>query len=324
MGAILFFARDPGGATRLLEAYRLVFSGEASERPAALQFGAEMAPFCDAPVVLAHGPARGIFADAGIATRLPDRALLPPRAYAERIEACRTFFARSGIAAVVTATNDLDEDFDHVLWESARASGLACHAFLDHPANLAQRFRRADGCAVRPDFVYIESQELVAPLRALGFDGAQIRDTGTLYFERLQKSAAAAMAAREGLRTAWGAEDGDTVVLFASECGREMAALGQKRLYDEVAMLEAFADELAGAAETLVVVRPHPRDEPAKYAAWQGRIAGGTRFAVSAEGTPAQAILAADMVVGMDSTMLREAQVLGKNWRSLLTTDTRQ
>jgi hypothetical protein len=324
MGSILFFARDPGGATRVLEAYRLVFSGEACARPAALQFRAEMAGLSGAPLVLAYGPAQRIFEDAEIETRLPSPELLAPTAYPARVEFCRAFLASRGIGAVVTATNDLDEDLDHVLWEAARELGIACHAFLDHPANLARRFQRADGRFVRPNFVYIESGNFAGLLKDIGFDNSDIRDTGFLYFDRLQRSADAAASARARLRANWRAEDGDTVYLFASECGREMAEFGQLRLYDEVAMLESFAQELAGAAASLVVIRPHPRDKPGKYATWHGKFVGSTRFVVSAAGAPAEAILAADMVVGMDSTMLREAQVLGRDWRSLLPLDIRQ
>lgn len=91
--------------------------------------------------------------------------------------------------------------------------------------------------------------------------------------------------------------------------------------YDEVALLESFLTALetsahpAAAGRTSeaisLVVRPHPRDSVSKYQSYAGRRASGLNVVVSAAGDPVTAMASADIVVGMNSSLLHEAKAIG-------------
>jgi hypothetical protein len=313
MPAALFFARDPGPANHVVAAYRLRL-GVAGFADGAMQFAAALGACDDAPIVLAHGAAVDVFARAGIASAAPGMR-------DARVAACAAFLRARDVGAVVTGTSDVDEDTDRVLWLAARSCGLASHAFLDHPANLHARFAEADGSLTLPDHLYAPDARYAVALAEASIDEARLRVTGPLYDRALQAARAQALAARPRLRRLWRAEPEDRVVLFASECGREMADQGRPAAYDELAVLADLTDELAATAQTVLVVRPHPRDRAGKYDAWHASVPARLRGCVSADGSPAEAILAADLVAGMDSTMLREARALGCAFRSLTGAD---
>jgi hypothetical protein len=321
MPTALFFARDPGPANHVVAAYGLRLGAAAGLADGALQFASALGACADAPIVLAHGAAVGVFARAGIACAAPPAGFAAPGARDARVAACAAFLRAHNVGAVVTGTSDVDEDTDRVLWSAARSCGLASHAFLDHPANMHARFAEADGSLILPDHLYAPDARYAAALAEAGIDAAGLRVTGPLYDRALQATRAQALAARPRLRRLWHAEPEDRVVLFASECGREMAEQGRQAAYDELAVLLGLTDELATATQTVLVVRPHPRDRVGKYDAWRAAAPVALRPCVSADGSPAEAILAADLVAGMDSTMLREARALGRAFRSLTGAD---
>jgi hypothetical protein len=66
----------------------------------------------------------------------------------------------------------------------------------------------------------------------------------------------------------------------------------------------------------MVVIRPHPRDTLGKYDRYRRAAAPGV--IVSDQGAPLEAILAADLVLGMDSALLFEARTLGRPALSLV------
>jgi hypothetical protein len=66
-----------------------------------------------------------------------------------------------------------------------------------------------------------------------------------------------------------------------------------------------------------VLVRPHPRDREGKYDATIARHSGPPRVVVSADGSPDAVLLAADLVTGMNSSLLYEALALGREAISL-------
>lgn len=125
-----------------------------------------------------------------------------------------------------------------------------------------------------------------------------------------------------------GARDGERIVLFASECGAEMAEWGLDVAHDEFACLDRLIRLMRrGAADlgpvrivgdcALVVIRPHPKDRPGKYDAY-AQAGPAPRVLVDAGGDGIEAVLTADAVVGMDSSLLYEAEALGKPAISLL------
>ena len=315
MASVLFFARDPGPANQVAAAWHLCAEAGPLTPAGAEKFRADLAPVAAARFALARGPAVSALARAGIASESVPDAFGVPGPRAAREAAAVSFLRARNVGAVVTGTSDVDEDLDRVLWAAARSAGIESHVFLDHPANLAARFREASGETLFPDKLYAPDEGYRAVLAAAGVDFPGLRIAGTIHENRLAAGRSAAFAARGQLRALWGATDSDRVVLFASECGREMEAVGRKAPYDEIVELVKYTESLTRNGEdakTILVVRPHPRDVAGKYDAWSKAPPATLRRVVSAAGAPAEAILAADLVVGMDSTMLREARVLGR------------
>ncbi|MBL8833919.1 MAG: hypothetical protein JNL71_16130 [Rhodospirillales bacterium] len=315
MATALFFARDPGPTNQIAAAWHLCGEAGPLVPEGAEKFRADLAPFAAERLALARGPAVAALARAGIASESVADAFGAPGPRAAREAAAVSFLRARGVGVVVTGTSDVDEDLDRILWAAARSAGIESHVFLDHPANLAARFRDAGGELLLPDKLYAPDEGYRAALAAASVDFPDLRIVGPIHENRLAAGRTAAFAARGKLRALWGATDCDHVVLFASECGREMEAVGRKAPYDEIVELTKYTENLArsgAGTRTILVVRPHPRDAAGKYDAWSKAAPAMLRCVVSAAGAPAEAILAADLVVGMDSTMLREARVLGR------------
>ena len=129
------------------------------------------------------------------------------------------------------------------------------------------------------------------------------------------------------VRRRWGANDGENIILFASECGAEMAEQGLDVPYEELAYLDrlielvcrsvAFGPVRSSPDRSLVVIRPHPKDRSGKYAAYLGT-ARAPRTVLDGERDGIVSVLAADAVVGMDSSLLYEAAALDRPVMSLI------
>lgn len=315
MPKLLVFSRDPGPTNQLIAVV------EALRSPPAADETAEFA--------LLRAATSPVIAELKIATRVPGDAIWRGAGYTANLwsgadeRAAEVLIAKTEAGLVLTGTSDIDEPGDRMLWRAARRMGIESHAVLDHPANLALRFRDARGEETRPDWFYVPDEIFLSRLAATGIPAARIRVIGDLHHVRMRRLACRQDTGEvERLRTLWGAGDSTFVILFASECGREMAALGRPSPYDETEILGGLLNELArgqrpgggelNPADVVVVVRPHPRDAEGKYNAFASGAKTAPRVAVSAEGSPPLALMAANLVVGMNSSLLYEALELGR------------
>jgi hypothetical protein len=130
------------------------------------------------------------------------------------------------------------------------------------------------------------------------------------------------------LRRKWGATEESKVVLYASEPITQMRKHGKTRNHDELSLLgelidrvqnNRLTDNIICDANTIVVIRPHPRDESTKFEPYL--FDQGPRTIVSRAGSSAEAVLAADTVVGITSMLLVEAAALGRPSFSLIDFD---
>jgi len=314
MAGLLIFSRDPGPTNLLIAVIEALAAAPASDEPAGLAaLRAAIGPAMDAGLTIAtRAPGEASWREAGYAVK-------PWQGGGER--AAEALLAAAAASAVLTGTSDVDESGDRAFWLAARKQGIVSHAALDHPANLELRFVNADGTGARPDWFYVPDESFAERLAA-AIPRDRIRTIGDLHHGRLRRLAAAQKTdAVRRLRANWGAGTADFVVLFASECGREMASVGRPSPYDEMEMLGDLLRRLArgqcpgggslDSASTVVVVRPHPRDSAGKYASFVG-VQAAPKVVVSAEASPPLALLAADLVVGMNSSLLYEAYEIGR------------
>jgi hypothetical protein len=326
--SVLFFSRDPGGTNQVIAAYRRLaarIAGRQGELPAALaallaEASAEGTPRL---AVFAKDYARERWAEAGIAARDWAKEGIGGLPGGARVEAAAAVLRRERALALITATADVDDRTEQLLWRAAAALGIPSYALLDHTVNLVQRFTDGDGRRVVPSRILAIDEASHEALVGAGIPPERVEIVGDLHLVALREQGAAASGRAKALRRAWGAGPDDTVVLFASENATEMAEAGRPAPYDEFACLERLIDVLThgswlGPGPFLVVVRPHPKDRPGKYAEYEGFGRGGVRLVVSAEGRAIEAAQAADGVVGMNSTLLYEAAELGRPVHTLV------
>jgi hypothetical protein len=328
--ALLFFARDPGPANYLVAVYDLVSMPEFATGAAEAAMR-ELRAHLPA-VVYGRGAGLDVWRRAKIGHALLDDAVDPSLEYPAKAAAFTRLLRDQNVSCVITGASDIDENTDRAFWAAARSLGIPSHAFLDHPASLDQRFVLRDGTQILPDRIYAPDEAYLSMLAKYNVPLDRVTVTGPIHAERLRR------ITRRGeeedlLRSAWGAKEGDKVVLFASECIQEMAEAGRPRDYSEFAVLgsltkslesgEAVGPVAVRAEDAILVVRPHPRDRDGKYASWRAETGSRLRRVVSAEGAPERAILAADVVVGMDSSLLRDALALGRPVVSLVGADLR-
>lgn len=319
MSRLLVFSRDPGPTNQLVAVVEALKEPARGDEPEGLLLlRAALTPLAEL-IIASRGPGAEIWRAAGFS---------PVTWSGIDEEAVRSLVKDAGATAVLTGASDIDEPGDRLLWKAARAGGIQSHAVLDHPANLALRFRDEAGANIFPDWLYAPDAIFAERLAAAGIARARIRLTGDLHHKRLRGlSAGVSEEAVAQLRQLWGAARSDIVVLFPSECGKEMRAAGRSYPYDELEILVRLLKSIEtgtlpgghpiDGGSSLVVVRPHPRDLPGKYDALLSARRHAVRAVVSGQGLPHVALLAADLVVGMNSSMLYEGFELGRQVYSL-------
>jgi len=301
--SLVFLSRDPGGARQMIGLYRVLtespaeFAADAGLNALRARLGS-----WDGIRVVAKDFALPVWRQAGIPVG--------------EFGGAQTWSANDRL---LTATSDVDDDIPQQAWRRARAAGCPSHGFVDCESNVANRFRDRSGALSAPDYVYVPNADCLP-----GLNGIVPPDRITLIPDLIpwlsRRDLAAAAAGAEKLRRIWQQGDERPVLMFVSENVSEMAALGRASPYSEFDCLERLLACLRGEQAITgidrrdwhVVIRPHPKEAPGKFDAYQGQAI------ISREGSSAEAILAADMIVGMRSTLLREASDAGKPVVSLV------
>jgi hypothetical protein len=318
--SLLVFSRDPGPTNLLVAALEILRKDASSQEPAGLRL---LRTATDAAInnliVASRPPGEEIWSDSGFS----------PVTWHGKDEPAATRLLEENFAGVLmTGTSDLDEPGDRALWLAARARQIESHALLDHPACLIERFQDSSGKLIWPDWLYVSDDIFRQRLVDAGTPAGRIRLIGEIHHSRILRLAASRPEQEIALiRTKWGARSGLSALLFVSECTSEMALLGYKTNYKEADVLDAMLEQLArgnmpdgrpsDSSKLIVIIRPHPRDTPGKYSEviskWQKKV----QIIVSSEGSPDLAVLAADLTVGMNSSLLYEAVALGRPTVSL-------
>ena len=197
----------------------------------------------------------------------------------------------------------------------ARTMGVPSVAVLDSWVNYVERFLDESGQAFTvPDRIAVMDEHARAEMIQQGIADALLVVTGQPAFDDV-------LAHRDGftadrrrhIRDVWGATDDDSVVLFASQPLSELYGAdpgGARHFgYDEQQVARRLIGALERAARdagrsVMLVLRPHPREDPA----WMRALTGADiRVTVSDNGSARDAALAAELVAGMSSALLIEA-----------------
>ncbi len=314
-GPVVVFSRDPGATNHLLALVELLGARAptASVLPAFVTKTFGGGDF----KIFARRYALSVWRRAGISVHDWDTECAGKTAAAVLTD--------TGATGVITGTSDVDESTDCALWRAAADAGLPSLVIVDHEASASFRFRDRQG-EVWPDTILAPDSACKTALLAAGAPADRVIETGNLHIARITRLRATSQPDTVAdIRRAWGAAPTDGVFMFASECAMEMAALGRPFAYEEITLVRQLAQRLAAGdpigaikpdpANSLLVIRPHPRDTPNKYR--DVAASAPLRTTVSEAGSPEDAVLAADMVIGMRSSLLLDARALGVPVHSL-------
>ncbi|WP_338186418.1 hypothetical protein [Thalassospira tepidiphila] len=225
---------------------------------------------------------------------------------------------------LITGLDDVDAITVRLMWEEARARGIPIIILADNDKNIAARLRDSKTNIFLPDKLLAPSPACIEDIQRSGLDIGFAELCTNLHLFRMKLSPASFVDCRNN----WGAASDETVVLFVSLVGREMVGLGRPVLFDEVVLLENVIASLEHGrleedlgpkvSKPRLIVRPHPREDLAKFD-WLNQYQGSFPIVLSGAGSPTDAIMSADIIVGIQCAMLEEAQVRGQSVHFLST-----
>ncbi len=308
MSRTLFFSRDPGGTNQLV-ALRSILSeqsGEHKDHPLFDRLNISGRPDI---IVTAKDYAHVIWRQNGF------EALDWPDISSE--EDVASYLAGFSPDHIITSTCHVDDRTEQMVWRAARRLGIKVTAFLDSHHNIAVRFKDDQGEVIMPDHISVIDETVIPALLSLGFGERNIFISGDLYQNYfMNRKRDKSLAPR-----AWGAEKGESLILFASDYIHEMQAMGFTFEVTEFECLDRLIDILnAGEGRKYLqghcgpyrlIIRPHPKDTPGKYDDYPRRSTQKLVIVISATGASLEAVMSADLVAGLGSSLLNEAKALG-------------
>ncbi|MGE4157475.1 MAG: hypothetical protein AB7F75_00075 [Planctomycetota bacterium] len=305
MSAPLIFCRDPGAA-RVLSSLKDIL-------PAASQW-------------VAKDAARGILAEERIDHEDLNRTLGIHRGFTRDedlavLDAWWCSLPRPSL--LLTGTTHHDDMTDRWLWDFARRDGVGSLAVLDQWMRVRERFEVA-GERWYPDAVAALSDDGVRQIKQEHLiEGAAFAAPHphlSRLLERRERTLARRAAVRHDLVARVGSFQ--KLVVFASEPQKELHKAGASFPGDPKDQAEIFsllwqAFRAVAGPHDLLLMRPHPKEDPASYAVHfdekghdRGPVLDGARRAAlwSAPMVPSMDLLAAaDSVIGVGSMFLLEA-----------------
>jgi len=209
---------------------------------------------------------------------------------------------------IVTGTSPTS-DVEHRLWCEARALGKKSVCLLDMAKLCRERFQKK-GEFVFPDLIIVTDEESAVEICRLGVSRDKIAVTGSPYLAAVSQfklSDEDRRWVREKLKLG-----GKRLITF---CTEYIAAAGEAEEYgyDELyvlAILSAYIRD-RGRHGISLRIRLHPRDEKRLYEDFFASQGGVIDWSFEERDTSYHFLQAADAVVGMTSTILTEAHLLG-------------
>ena len=226
--------------------------------------------------------------------------------------------------AIAVGTSEDPRAIGLGLIEEGRRRGIATIGLVDGPANAAYRFRGISENPLRhaPDWTVVPDEATRDDYVALGMAAERVRACGHPRRDILyaMRDAEPPRRAAQALRTQWLAGRERPLLLFAAELSAGLDERAYRRAPDYALLgisgaegrTEIVLEELLLAVAALdplpcVVLRLHPKTPRNLYADYLDAF-----DAVSEKESAAEAILAADLVVGLTSVILDEALILGR------------
>jgi hypothetical protein len=298
---ILIYAEDPGAANYV------------SDLPKALAAGGLRA------VLLARAGAADLLRRRGAAYE----SLADHQSAAAVLEAYRP-------RVIAVGTAEKPENLGLSLIATAPVFGAASVGIVDHRAHADYRFRGLSHSplAFAPDVILVPDKESREDFVRLGHPRDRVISCGHPLYDRVREERSELeRTGVEPLRAKWFTDAGSrTVVLFLSELsdGMNHAAFQRSDAYtlvgrgDTVARTAIVLEEVLDAIASLnprpyVALRLHPKEAADAYAPYSDEI-----DAVIGADRSLESVFAADVIVGLTTTLLVEATILGKRTLSVV------
>lgn len=217
------------------------------------------------------------------------------------------------------------------LLRAARSARVPSVGVIDARMNAEKRFRgrSKDALAYAPDWLFVPDNWTKEAFVSLGFSGVRAVVCGHPHYDHIRNLAEpwrredrTALRRRLFARAA----EAQKIVIFVCEGSRRtekwpaevFATYTLAGRGDVPGRTEAVLEEFLDAAASIVprpylVLRIHPKDERADYAAYLHAF-----DQVSDGGSPLEAVYAADLAVGMTSMLLLEAALLDRPTLSIV------
>jgi len=237
----------------------------------------------------------------------------------------RALIERNRPKCVLTGTAENPDTLGLQLIDATREQGIASIAFVDARMNSEYRFRGRSGAplAHAPDWLMVPDDWTLKAFASLGFAPERIAVCGHPQHDLVrdlgkQWSRVGAPAFRRRIFPEVPLER--RIVVFVSEgsvrydiqpraSAADLGLKGRGRDNGRTKIaLEEVLDAIAAMGEKpYFVFRAHPTENPGDYAEYGSEI-----DLISSDGSPLELVYASDLVIGMTSTLLLEAMLLGK------------
>jgi len=229
----------------------------------------------------------------------------------EDVSRVRELLANAGASLLLTATSVNALCLEKVFVSEARMLGCPSVGVLDFWSNYAERFTDGDGRpTLAPDLLAVMDERARMAVIAAGV-ASELAITGQPAFDALTvRRDSFTEGDRAATRQKMGAAESDFLILFVSQALDDLYGDARARLgFDQRDVLRLVMDAVAAVEvdqRIVVAVRKHPREavSPADdYPAID--------IAHDKTRDRWHAVMAADLVVGMNSVLLLEASYLG-------------
>ncbi len=211
-----------------------------------------------------------------------------------------------------TSVNGRDHEREFV--RAGRERRIPSLAVLDFWSRYRERFEDAGGALEDlPDRVAVMDERAREEMLAAGFPAGVLEITGSPALEDLGPEWAARVD-RGRVRRSLGVGPEELLVVYASQPLRLVGPEPECEVLAEVVGALPGRDP-TGGREVVLLVRPHPREDPARLVEATRR--ARARVVVSGAGDPREVVASADLVLGRSSVLLLEAGLLGRPVLSL-------
>lgn len=234
-------------------------------------------------------------------------------------EATLSMLSRPEVKLLFTGTSVNSIDLEKLFIATAAHIGLPSLSLIDFWTNYTWRFSDDDKNLVYlPDKIAVMDEFSLEEMVKEGFNPARLVITGQPAFDDLAAWRAEFSDRRRGeVRAGLGVNQDELLVLFASQPLTSLYGtdiVHEKYLgFDEWVVLDMLVRELEGLKTQTdtpihLVIRPHPRESVDLFHDYSSEVFPIT---VVESGTARSQVMAADLVVGMNTELLVEACYLG-------------